>query len=50
MGANAGPFNAFQKERLGWLGFGVSPPITKVTQSGAYPLDDYEGLGTSPKP
>jgi hypothetical protein len=49
MGGGGGPFNAFQKQRLGWLGFGVSPPITKVTQSGTYPLDDYMGLGTLPK-
>jgi Gametolysin peptidase M11/NPCBM-associated, NEW3 domain of alpha-galactosidase len=28
--ANAAHFNAFQKERLGWLGAGVSPPLTTV--------------------
>ena len=26
-------FNAFQKERLGWLGAGISPPITTVQNS-----------------
>jgi hypothetical protein len=30
MGATSGHFNAYQKERLGWLNAGVSPPITTV--------------------
>lgn len=30
MGGNKGHYNAFQKERLGWLGDGVSPPLTIV--------------------
>ena len=29
-------FNAAQKERLGWLGYGASPPITTVQSSGVY--------------
>lgn len=29
-GGNAPHFNAFQKERLGWLNAGVSPPLTTV--------------------
>ncbi len=33
-GGGAAHFNAFQKERLGWLGAGISPPLTTV-QSGA---------------
>ncbi|HVE58513.1 MAG TPA: NEW3 domain-containing protein [Pyrinomonadaceae bacterium] len=31
-----GQFNAFQKERLGWMNYGSSPPITSVTTSGNY--------------
>jgi hypothetical protein len=49
MGANGGPFNAFQKERLGWLGYGASPPITKVTASGTYSLSDNGSPGITPK-
>src|SRR5579859_114314 len=33
---SAGHFNAFQKERLGWLNSGSSPPITTVQSSGTY--------------
>jgi M6 family metalloprotease-like protein len=35
-------FNASQKERLGWLNYGSSPPITTVTASGTYSLAPYE--------
>jgi len=45
----SGHFSAFQKERLGWLNGGVSPPITTVTASGTYHLDPYEPTGTNPK-
>ena len=49
MGGNAYHFNAFQKERLGWLSYGSSPPIKTVTSSGTYTIDPYETLGTAPK-
>jgi hypothetical protein len=42
-------FNAFQKERLGWLNDGSSPPIETVTESGTYSIDPYETTGTNPK-
>lgn len=42
-------FNAFQKERLGWLNGGVSPPITTVQTDGTYVLDLYESPGANPK-
>jgi len=45
----SGHFNAFQKERLGWLNYGVSPTITTVTVSGVYLLAPYESNGTTPK-
>src|SRR5207247_5288603 len=47
--SNSGHFNAPQKERLGWLNYGVSPPITTVTSSGSYTLAPYETIGTAPK-
>jgi M6 family metalloprotease-like protein len=42
MGACQGHYNSFQKERLGWLNYGSSPPITAVTASGIYNLVPYE--------
>jgi M6 family metalloprotease-like protein len=42
-------YNAFQKERLGWLNSGVSPAITTVQSSGTYTIDSYESTGTGPK-
>jgi M6 family metalloprotease-like protein len=35
-------YNAFQKERLGWLNYGVSPSIQTVTNSGTYTINPYE--------
>lgn len=40
-GAADGHFNAFQKERLGWLGYGVSPAIQTIDASGVYHLEPY---------
>lgn len=42
-------YNAAQKERLGWLGYNASPPITTVQQSGVYTIDPYETPGSTPK-
>jgi hypothetical protein len=42
-------FNAVQKELLGWLNYGVSPPITTVTASGMYTIDAYQSMGSAPK-
>lgn len=41
--------HAAQKERLGWLGYGISPALTTVESSGTYWLDPYESLGSNPK-
>jgi hypothetical protein len=49
MGSAFGHFNAFQKERLGWLNYGVSPPITIVPGDGTYLVDPLESLGSNPK-
>jgi hypothetical protein len=48
-GYHAGHYNAFQKERLGWLNYGVSPPITTVLTSGTYTIEAYELAGSQPK-
>jgi hypothetical protein len=42
-------FNAFQKDRLGWLNHNVSPPIINVTQSGTYNISPYETIDSLPK-
>jgi len=49
-GSAAGHFNAFEKERLGWLDYGSSPAIATVQADGAYWLDPYEtDGGVNPK-
>jgi hypothetical protein len=48
MGIGQGHFNAFQKSRLGWLDYDVSPPITAVTTSGTFTLSVYENAGSDP--
>ena len=41
-------YNAFQKERLGWLNYGASPSIQTVTSSGTYTINPYELGGSGP--
>lgn len=41
-------YNAFQKERLGWLNYGASPAIQTVTSSGTYTIYPYEVGGSGP--
>jgi hypothetical protein len=48
-GASSAHTNAYQKERLGWLNYGASPPLTTVTASGTYDLGPYEQAGSAPK-
>jgi len=48
-GGISGHYNAFQKDRLGWLGHGVSPPLTTVETDGSYALDAYAPDGTGQK-
>lgn len=45
----AGHFNAFQKERLGWLNSGSMPPITAVVSGGTYQIGPYEAQDSTPK-
>ena len=40
---------AFQKERLGWLNYGSSPPVQIVGLSGTYWIDGYAQPGSAPK-
>jgi len=42
-------FNAFQKSRLGWLNYKVSPPITAISTSGTYTIAPFELNDTQPK-
>ncbi len=44
----AGHFNAFHKERLGWLNAEASPQITTVLAGGTYTLEAYERAGSGP--
>jgi hypothetical protein len=41
-------YNAFQKERLGWLNYGASPSIQTVQTSGTYTINTYELGGSGP--
>ena len=41
-------YNAFQKERLGWLNYGSSPSIQTITASGTYTINPYELGGPGP--
>jgi gametolysin peptidase M11/alpha-galactosidase-like protein len=49
MGSATGHVNAFQKEWLGWLGYGSSPPIVAANQDGVYSIESYEGVSSNPK-
>ena len=50
MGANtASHFNAFQKERLGWLNNGAQPPIATALTSGTYTLSAFETAAAGAK-
>lgn len=49
MGTSGSQFNAVQKERLGWLNAGASPPITTVLADGTYTVEAYESTGSGPK-
>jgi hypothetical protein len=49
MGSSSYHFNAFQKERLGWLGYGTSPPIVTAQASSSYAVSPYETVSAAPK-
>jgi hypothetical protein len=39
--SSVGHFNAFQKERLGWLSYGTSPTVQSITSAGTYWIEGY---------
>ena len=45
MGSQSAHFNAFQKERLGWLNTAGVPSITTVTASGRHVIEPYGNHG-----
>jgi hypothetical protein len=45
----AGHFNAFHKDRLGWLDYGTSPGITVVQTNGLYTIEPLETASPGPK-
>lgn len=49
MGGSSNHFNAFQKSRLGWLNYNISPPITLISSNGTYAITPYESNDTQPK-
>ncbi len=49
MGAQPGHYNAYQKERLGWLNQGNMPTITTVQQSGSYTIEPIETNSSNAK-
>lgn len=48
-GPGTGHFNAYQKERIGWLNYGVSPTIQTVGSSGNFFVASLQAPGTNPK-
>ena len=45
----AGQFSPFQKELMGWLNDGVSPPIHTANTSGRYSIEPYSSSSVGPK-
>ena len=49
MGARSAHLNPFQKERLGWVNYGGSPPLQTVTSSGDYYIGAMSVAGSGVK-
>lgn len=49
MGNRGVHFNAFQKERLGWIGATATPGLTSVGASGRYAIEAYATASQGPK-
>jgi hypothetical protein len=49
MGNRGAHYNAYQKEKLGWLNAAGMPPITTVTASGRYSISTYETTASGAK-
>lgn len=48
-GPGVGHFNAYQKERLGWLNYGGSPQIQTVSATGTYWISSLQDGSSGPK-
>ena len=48
-GQGVGHFNAFQKERLGWLNYGNSPAIQSIGATGTYWISSLQDGSAGPK-
>ena len=46
---SSGHYNAFQKERLGWLASGQQPSVTIAAGNGSYSIGAYEAATAEPK-
>jgi hypothetical protein len=44
----AGHYNAFHKDRLGWLDSGTAPSVTEVQANGVYTIKPLETAGSGP--
>jgi hypothetical protein len=49
MGSSSYHYNAYQKERLGWLNYNASPPLTTVQSDGIYWISPYQTDTDDPK-
>jgi hypothetical protein len=49
MGSSSYHYNAYQKERLGWLGYDIMPPITPIKTDGVYWISPYQANTNDPK-
>ncbi|MEH6576265.1 MAG: Ig-like domain-containing protein [Amphritea sp.] len=49
MGQGSGHLSAFQKQRLGWLAYNQSPPITTVATGGTYTISTLATDSSQPK-
>ena len=50
MGGGSGHYNAFQKQRLGWLDYNLSPPITTCRAAAPTPSTPTKCPARPPKP
>jgi len=49
MGSSSYHYNAYQKERMGWLNYNISPPLTTVQTDGIYWIAPYQPNDSDPK-
>jgi len=49
MGSSSYHYNAYQKERMGWLNYNISPSLTTVQTDGIYWIAPYQPNDSDPK-